>query len=306
MTFSNGGFIQTTSGDENVFVQNGKLYIKPTLQDSKLILNNQTLELGKDCTGTAFLECNAVTNTTNGTIIPPVKSGRINTKKGSNIKYGRVEVTAVLPRGDWLWPAIWLLPVNDTYGKWPRSGEIDIVESRGNNWTYAGGGNNVISSALYWGPNAANDAWWGTNAKREASHTTFAEKEHTFGLEWSERYLYTYIDNRLLQVLYTPFVSPLWTRGQFPFADSNGSMIVNPWTSGGSNAPFDIPFYLIISLAVGGTNGWFQDGKSGKPRVDVSTAAAKDFWDAKDQWSPTWEQGAEMVISRVKLWQQIG
>jgi hypothetical protein len=35
-----------------------------------------------------------------------------------------------------LWPVIWLLPVNSTYGSWPRSGEIDMVESRGNGIRY--------------------------------------------------------------------------------------------------------------------------------------------------------------------------
>jgi hypothetical protein len=66
-----------------------------------------------------------------------------------------VEVRAKMLRGDWvglcvfafififidktrvqLWPAIWLLPVNSTYGSWPRSGEIDMVESRGNGIRY--------------------------------------------------------------------------------------------------------------------------------------------------------------------------
>jgi len=27
---------------------------------------------------------------------------------------------------DWLWPAVWMLPENNTYGKWPLSGEIDV------------------------------------------------------------------------------------------------------------------------------------------------------------------------------------
>lgn len=58
---------------------------------------------------------------------PPVKSGRINTKKGATVRYGRVEVTATLPSGDRIWPAIWMLPVNTSYGSWPRSGEIDIA-----------------------------------------------------------------------------------------------------------------------------------------------------------------------------------
>jgi beta-glucanase (GH16 family) len=49
-----------------------------------------------------------------------------------NMRYGRVEVMAKLPKGDWIWPGIWLLPKGDVYRQWPASGEIDIVESRGN------------------------------------------------------------------------------------------------------------------------------------------------------------------------------
>lgn len=55
------------------------------------------------------------TNTTNGTIVNPVRSARINTKKGASIKYGRVEVVAKLPVGDWLWPAIWYVQETNNY-----------------------------------------------------------------------------------------------------------------------------------------------------------------------------------------------
>ena len=33
-----------------------------------------------------------------------------------------------MPEGKGLWPAIWLLPANNTYGGWPASGEIDLME----------------------------------------------------------------------------------------------------------------------------------------------------------------------------------
>jgi Glycosyl hydrolases family 16 len=46
----------------------------------------------------------------------------------------RLEVEAKLPRGDWIWPAVWLLPEDDAYGRWPASGEIDMLESRGNRY----------------------------------------------------------------------------------------------------------------------------------------------------------------------------
>ena len=297
----------TTNTNENAFVQDGQLHIKPTLQDPGLITKNNVMNFtaNKLCTSPVVLNCVAITNTTNGTIVNPVKSARLNTKKGASIKYGRVEVTAKIPAGDWLWPAIWMMPVKETYGPWPLSGEIDILESRGNNYTHSQGGNDIVSSALHWGPNFANDAWWRTNVKRKALHTTFSDKFHTFGLEWSEKYLFTYIDTRLLQVLYTSFNQPLWQRGSFPLSDSNGTRLIDPWSkTGQAQTPFDQPFYLILNVAVGATNGWFKDGENGKPWVDGSPTAAKDFWDARRQWQPTWEKNGEMIIKRVQMWQQ--
>ena len=87
---SNGQFEETTNTDENAFIQDGELVIKPTLQDEDLLTHNNVLNLTKlgTCTSTLFSDCNAVTNTTNGTIINPVKSARINTKKGASIQYG--------------------------------------------------------------------------------------------------------------------------------------------------------------------------------------------------------------------------
>jgi beta-glucanase (GH16 family) len=70
-------------------------------------------------------------------VINPVMSARISTKNHYSITYGRVEVRAKLPRGDWLWPAIWMLPNS---GTWPMSGEIDIMEARGNGPEYAAQG----------------------------------------------------------------------------------------------------------------------------------------------------------------------
>lgn len=90
--YGNGQFEQTTITDENVFIRDGQLVIKPSLQDEKLILQNTVVNLTKEgiCTNADQLwsSCVTSTNTTNGTIIQPVKSGRINTKKGATIKYG--------------------------------------------------------------------------------------------------------------------------------------------------------------------------------------------------------------------------
>ena len=56
-------------------------------------------------------------------------SARITTQNSATIAFGKVEVRAKIPRGDWLWPAIWMLPKDDVYGKWPLSGEIDVRPS---------------------------------------------------------------------------------------------------------------------------------------------------------------------------------
>lgn len=298
----------TTNTDENVFIQDGVLHIKPTLQDAKLIETNNVINLTKQgiCSSDIWSNCVAVTNTTNGTIVNPVKSGRISTRSSKSIKYGRIEVEAQLPSGDWLWPAIWMLPKDNVYGDWPRSGEIDIMESRGNNYTYPSGGNNIVSSTLHWGPDSGNDGWWRTNHKNKALHTTYASGYHTYGLEWSPKYVFSFIDTRLLQVMYVNFNKPFWEKGDFPTSDSNGSRIENPWAGGGSATPFDQDFYLILNVAVGGTNGWFEDGAQGKPWVDTSSTAPHDFWNARDQWYPTWADNGEMKVRSVKMWQQQG
>ena len=73
----------------------------------------------------------------------PIQSARLRTAKSFSFRYGRLEVEAKMPKGDWLWPAVWLLPRYQKYGTWPQSGEIDLLESRGNENLFDGDGNNI-------------------------------------------------------------------------------------------------------------------------------------------------------------------
>jgi beta-glucanase (GH16 family) len=297
----------TTNSTANSYIYNDQLYLKATLQDTNLITSNNIINLTEagTCTSSVVKSCVAETNLTSGRIVNPVLSARLRTKR--TIKYGRVEVKARLPEGDWLWPAIWMMPQSSVYGAWPASGEIDIMESRGNNASYVLGGNNKVGSALHWGPTSAYDSWWRTNHQRTALHTSYPKKFHTFGLEWSEKYLFTYIDTRLLQVMYTSFKTDFWKRGQYPIETANGTRLQDPWSYTGNTAtPFDQDFYLIINLAVGGTNGWFKDGDQGKPWDDASPTAPKQFWDARKSWLPTWKDGGAFVIDSVRMWQECG
>lgn len=59
--------------------------------------------------------------------------------------------------------AIWLKPQKDEYGSWPSSGEIDIMEARGNKkLTTAAGvsqGIDTIGATLHFGLNSSFNIW---------------------------------------------------------------------------------------------------------------------------------------------------
>lgn len=138
-----------------------------------------------------------------------------------------------------------------------------------------------------------------------ALHSEYGDDSHTYGLEWTPKHLYTYIDTRLLQVLYLPFDERFWDRCHSPVASSNGTLLVDPWAaSPDTSAPFNKDFFLILNVAVGGRNGWFPDGAGGKPWVDASHLAKRDFWNARSQWHPTWKKDSAMIVDIVKMWQQ--
>lgn len=156
--FGTGAFDWTTTDPANVYVDGKGLHIVPTLTNettsitSDELYNGYTLNLTADgtCTETSASACVIHSNSTLGNMIPPVRSARINTMGKVALKYGRVEVKAKIPRGDWLWPAIWMMPLDSVYGEWPKSGEIDIMEARGNTVDYPGG-RDVYYSTLHWG-----------------------------------------------------------------------------------------------------------------------------------------------------------
>lgn len=309
--FGNGAFDWCTDSDRNAYVKDGKLYITPTLTNETIsdaeILNGYTVNLTADgtCTGSGASQCWVTSNKSEGTIIPPVQSARINTKISALTKYGKVEVRAKMPKGDWLWPAIWLLPVNDTYGAWPKSGEIDIAESRGNGVHYSQGGYNAISSTLHWGPSTSMDGYLKTTKIYTRKINSFATSFHTFGLEWDENYIKTYIDGRLQQALYHKFSKPFWTLGDFATTSDNGSYVLDPWPSDNNIAPFDQEFYLILNVAVGGTNGWFPDNEDDKPWVNSQTTTAMgSFWSSVSTWYSSWEETSErsLIVDSVKIY----
>jgi beta-glucanase (GH16 family) len=55
-------------------------------------------------------------------------SASLKTQGKASWTYGRFEMRAKLPTGRGIWPAFWMLGVNEHEVGWPRCGEIDIME----------------------------------------------------------------------------------------------------------------------------------------------------------------------------------
>ncbi|KAK9467991.1 concanavalin A-like lectin/glucanase domain-containing protein [Lipomyces arxii] len=311
--FGNGEFEWATDSTNNSYIQEGQLYIVPTFTADVIgensLLNGYTVNLttAGTCTSENVDDCSVRSNATTGAMIPPLQSARLITRQSRSIRFGKVEVRAKLPKGDWLWPAIWMMPTDSVYGQWPASGEIDIAESRGNGHTYPQGGNNVIGSTLHWGPASSLNRYWMTTKQLTMKRTTFSDGFHTFGLEWTKDYIMTYLDGRLRQAIYHSFeTESFWTQGNFPSTYDNGTTVVDPWPAANNRAPFDQDFYLILNVAVGGTNGWFADGQGdNKPWINNDrNTAMRSFWDARDTWTKTWgdEYSRGMVVDSVKMY----
>ncbi|CAG2066282.1 unnamed protein product, partial [Timema podura] len=96
-------------------------------------------------------------------IMLPIQSARIRTLGSFGFLYGRVEVRARMPRGDWIWPAIWMKPVDNEYGAWPSSGEIDLVEIRSNRKLRSSQGLSQgvdrMGATLHFGVNSSYNIW---------------------------------------------------------------------------------------------------------------------------------------------------
>lgn len=81
-------------------------------------------------------------------------------------------------------------------------------------------------------------------------------------MQWTDKYIYFYIDSRVHQILFIGYKKdmPLYDLGKFSSMSENQTLLANPWATSNSttgNAPFDQEFYLLLNVAVGGTNGWF-------------------------------------------------
>lgn len=133
-----------------------------------------------------------------------------------------ISLWRIISAGNWLWPALWLIPQKSKYGNWPRSGEIDIMESRGNRPVDAFG------STLHFGPSWDHDAW-STATFNKHSQAHLDQQFHKYKLEWNTQHIKFFLDNQFVGEI--PVNRGFWDRGHF-----QGDYI---WKHGTPMAPFD-------------------------------------------------------------------
>lgn len=151
-------------------------------------------------------------------------SARLVTKTKGDWLYGRVEVRAKLPKGKGTWPAIWMLSTDWSYGGWPASGEIDIME-------HVGFDPGVIHGTLH------SDKYNHVKQTQQEGKVNIpdcSDAFHVYAIDWNKDKIDFFVDEKLYHSV-----------NRNPQDDFHG------W-------PFDKRFHLILNIAVGGNWGGMQ------------------------------------------------
>ncbi|XP_064548523.1 gram-negative bacteria-binding protein 2-like [Drosophila montana] len=118
-----------------------------------------------------------------GVTIPPVHSAKLHSS--FTFKYGRVEIRARMPIGDWLFPYLILQP-EGTYSEDNYVNHLRIAYARGNkklqdNNAMPIGGDVLFGSAVLWSMNGSKEYM---TIKRNLNEAPFGEKFHIYTLIW--------------------------------------------------------------------------------------------------------------------------
>ncbi len=145
-------------------------------------------------------------------------SSRIITQGKRNFKYGRIDIRAVMPEGQGLWPALWMLGESISTVGWPRCGEIDIMEMIGGQPT----NDRTAYGTVHWDNNGSY-ASFGKNYIKPSGK--LSESFHVYSIIWDEKTIKWYFDDILYNTIDTT-----------PAALSE----------------FQESFFFIVNVAVGG------------------------------------------------------
>ena len=149
-------------------------------------------------------------------------SASLRTRGQHSWQYGRFEMRAKINTSSGMWPAFWTL---GEQGAWLACGEIDIMEY------YRG---MILANAAWAGPD--EETVWDVTRKELTSFSdpNWADDFHVWRMDWDEDAIALYVDDQLLNTVAV-------------------SKTINQ--RGTPSNPMQQPHYLIINLALGGTNG---------------------------------------------------
>lgn len=152
-------------------------------------------------------------------------SGRIRTYNKIHFTYGRIEAKILMPEGKGLWPAFWMLPNDTTYGGWPNSGELDIMEARGRL-------TQETTCAIHYANTSNTHSYMSDsiNLSRKSINPPTITDFHVYALEWTTSGYKFYVDDYCFY-----------------------SVNIFETYEGSSGEPFDKDFYILFNLAVGGS-----------------------------------------------------
>lgn len=168
-------------------------------------------------------------------------SGKVRTRGLHAWQYGRIEMRAKVPAGQGTWPAFWMMPADDHYGRWPLSGEIDILEAvnigaecRDVPGCESNIGENRTVSAVHFGDYSPDNDHVAQRTPLPSGALP-SDDFHVYSVEWGEGLIRFLVDDR---VHFTVTPDDWFTASAL--------------AEGNPNAPFDKPFYVMMNLAVGG------------------------------------------------------
>lgn len=151
-------------------------------------------------------------------------SPSLTTKGLHSWQFGRFEMRARIDTRLGLWPAFWTLGVQ---GEWPHNGEIDIMEY------YRG----MLLANVAWG--IAGRRWqpqWDSVKKpiSELGGPDWSSQFHTWRMDWNSESIQLFVDGNLM----------------------NSTQLADTTEEGKDKKnPFRQPHYILLNLAIGGTNG---------------------------------------------------
>lgn len=290
-------FVVYQDREETLSVKDGELRIKPTLLErhydtqfirhGNLILQNCTGRIGTE-------ECERRGQGYH--ILPPLVSGLIDTKESFNFLYGRIQIRAKLPQGDWIYPILILHPVDAFYGSGYQSGELRVASAVGNRKLFTGTGIDMDGRELRAGAVVSPEGpIRRATMSKKISAKHWSDDYHLYELEWTPTSIIVKVDGEE----YGSNENPAAAHRAEIFKNS-----VDRWT--GLNAPFDKPRYLSLGVAVGGHGEFADNSMSGihpKPWRNVESKALLNFYSAKDAWIGTWTGDAPTLkVDYVKIW----